>query len=288
MINLRKGYLYSITSAILFGCAGLILKFAYVEGIDAVTLLTLQYIIAVALMFIILYIKNKGLPKMSKNDLLHLFILGVVGNTFMTIFYYSAYKYLTMSMVTILLYTYPIMVFVYSAIFEKTKIVASKVNALVLAFAGCILALDLFNGQLKYSTKGIIYGLLAALFYAFMNIYSEKKMSNIDAFSINAYSTFFSLISLIIYRFPIKVFNGDISKATLGYTIILAVFCEIIPLTLMYAAIKKIGYLKVSIIGNIETPTAMLLSYFVLREPISFVQIIGAILVFYAVYIIRR
>ncbi|MFL0248241.1 DMT family transporter [Candidatus Clostridium stratigraminis] len=285
---MKIGYIYSIISAILFGCAGLVLKFAYVEKIGPVELLTFQYIIAVCVMFIILYIKNKGFPKLSKSDLLHLCILGVLGNTFMTIFYYTAYQYLTMSMVTILLYTYPVMVFLYSLIFEKIKIKLAKIIALIFAFIGCILALNLLNGNINYSSKGIIFGLLSAAFYAFMNIYSEKKLTNIDSFSINAYSTLFSLISLILYKFPIFIFNGEVTKTTFICTVILAVFCEIIPLTLMYAAIKHIGSLKVSIIGNLETPTAMLLSFFVLREPISFVQVLGAILIFCAVYIIRK
>jgi drug/metabolite transporter (DMT)-like permease len=56
----------------------------------------------------------------------------------------------------------------------------------------------------------------------------------------------------------------------------------------MYAALKRIGSLKVSIIGNIESPTAMLLSFFILKENISLVQITGALLVFYGVYIIRK
>ncbi|MFL0267601.1 DMT family transporter [Candidatus Clostridium radicumherbarum] len=285
---MKIGYIYSIISAILFGCAGLVLKFAYVEKIGPVELLTLQYIIAVSVMFIILYIKNKGLPKLSKSNLIHLCILGVIGNTFMTIFYYTAYQYLTMSMVTILLYTYPIMVFLYSLIFEKIKIKLAKLVALIFAFIGCILALNLLNGNVKYSSKGIIFGLLSAAFYAFMNIYSEKRLTHIDSFSINAYSTLFSLISLILYKFPGFIFKGEVTETTFICTVILAVFCEIIPLTLMYAAIKHIGSLKVSIIGNLETPTAMLLSFLVLRESISFVQVIGAILIFCAVYIIRK
>lgn len=285
---MKKGYIYSITSAILFGCAGLVLKFAYVEGIEPVSLLTFQYIIAVSFMFTLLYIKNRSLPKLSKSDLSHLLILGVIGNTFMTIFYYTAYKYLTMAMVTILLYTYPIMIFMYSVIIEKTKVKSNKLLALIIAFVGCILALDLINGNIKYSSTGIVFGLLSAVFYAFMNVYSEKKLTKIDPFIINAYSTFFSLISLIIYKFPVFIFKGEVSKVTLLYTTILAVFCEIIPLTLMYAAIKYIGSLKASIIGNLETPTAMLLSFFVLREQISFVQVVGAILIFCAVYIIRK
>nr|WP_284703611.1 DMT family transporter [Clostridium swellfunianum] len=285
---MKKGYIYSIVSAILFGSAGLIVKLAYVEGIDAIGLLTLQYIIAVALMFLILFVKSKEDLKVTKKELFRLLVLGVVGNSCMTVFYYSAYSYLPMAMVTILLYTYPIMVFLYTLFFRKGEISRMKTLALVTAFVGCVLALGLLSGGLKYSFKGIIFGILSAVFYAFMNIYSEDKLQNVKPLAINAYSTLFSLISLVVYSFPTFIIKGQVSLNLLGYTAILAVFCEIIPLTLMYAAIKHIGSLKVSIIGNIETPTAMLLSFFVLRENISFTQIVGAVLVFYAVYLIRR
>ena len=272
----------------LFGSAGLIVKLAYVEGIDPIGLLTLQYIIAVILMFLVLSIKNKQELKVSKKELYDLFILGVVGNSFMTVFYYTAYHYLPMAMVTILLYTYPIMVFCYSLLFHKKEISKTKTLALITAFIGCILALGILGGGLKYSIKGIIFGVLSAVFYAFMNIYSENNLSTVRPLTINAYSTLFSLVSLIIYSFPTFIFKGQVTINMLGYTTILAVFCEIIPLTLMYSAIKHIGSLKVSIVGNIETPTAMLLSFFILSEHISFTQIIGAVLVFYAVYLLRR
>jgi drug/metabolite transporter (DMT)-like permease len=288
VINLKKGYIYSIVSAVLFGSAGLIVKLAYVEGVNPTELLTLQYIIAVSLMFLVLILKNKDERKVSMQEVYHLFILGVAGNTFMTVFYYTAYNYLPMAMVTILLYTYPVMVFLYSLIFHKGEINRTKTIALIIAFVGCIMALGLLSGGLKYSLKGIIFGVLSAVFYAFMNIYSENKLANVKPLAINAYSTLFSLISLMMYSFPTFIFKGQVNLNLIWYTAILAVFCEIIPLTLMYAAIKHIGSLKVSIIGNIETPTAMLLSYFILREHISFIQVTGAVLVFYAVYLIRR
>jgi drug/metabolite transporter (DMT)-like permease len=287
VIILKKGNVYSIISAVLFGSAGLIVKLAYVEGVNPIGLLTLQYIIAVTLMFLALAIRNKQELKISKKELYHLFILGVVGNSFMTVFYYTAYHYLPMAMVTILLYTYPIMVYLYSLFFRKGEISSTKTLALITAFIGCILALGILAEGLKYSLKGIMVGVLSAVFYAFMNIYSENKLGNVRPLTINAYSTFFSLLSLMIYSFPTFIFNGQVSLNVLGYTTILAVFCEIIPLTLMYAAIKHIGSLKVSILGNIETPTAMLLSLFILRENISFTQIIGTVLVFYAVYLLR-
>ncbi|MCB2293010.1 DMT family transporter [Clostridium algoriphilum] len=283
----QQGYIYSIFSAILFGSAGLLVKLAYVGGIDSISLLTLQYIIAVPLMFTMMYIFNKKSFKITKKQIVRLAVLGIVGNTFMTVFYYTAFNYLPMQMVAILLYTYPIMVFIYSVLFKKESVGYKKTFAVFLAFLGCVLTLDILSGQIKYSLKGVIFALICAMFYAFMNIYSEEKLQGLEPLVINAYSTLFSLMSLIIYKFPAFIFSGHVTKRLLLYTTILAIFCEIIPLTLLYAAIKCIGSLKVSIIGNLEIPTAMIVSFFILHEQIASMQIIGTILVVCAIYMIR-
>lgn len=285
---MKKGYIYSILSAILFGSAGLFVKMAYVGGIDSISLLTLQYMIAVPLMFILMYIFDKKSFKITKVQLLRLAVLGIVGNTLMTVLYYISFNYLPMEVVAILLYTYPLMVFVYSAVFKKSHLGYKKLLAVLLAFFGCVLTLDILSGHLKYSAIGVMVALLCAMFYAFMNIYSEEKLQGLEPLAINAYSTLFSLIALMIYKFPVFVFSGEVNASLLLYTTILAVFCEIIPLTLLYAAIKRIGSLKVSIIGNIEIPTAMIISFFILHENVGIMQIVGIVIVVCAVYMIRE
>ena len=285
---MKKGYIYSIFSAILFGSAGLFVKLAYEDGIDSISLLTLQYMIAVPLMFLMMYLFNKKSFKVTKLQLFRLAVLGVVGNTFMTVFYYSAFNYLSIEIVAVLLYTYPLMVFVYSMVVKKNSVGYKRLLAVALAFLGCVLTLDILSGQFKYSLKGIIFALLCAMFYAFMNVYSEEKLQGIDSLAINAYATLFSLISLMIYKFPLFIFRGEVTMQLLTYTTMLALICEIIPLTLLYAAIKYIGALKVSIIGNLEIPTAMIISFFILHVQIESVQIVGTILVVAAIYMIRK
>ena len=284
---MKQGYFYSILSAILFGSAGLFVKLAYIGGIDSISLLTLQYIIAVPLMFTLMYVFNKKSLKITKEQILRLAVLGIVGNTFMTVFYYISFNYLPIQMVAILLYTYPIMVFIYSFFLKKETLGYKKIFAVFLAFFGCVLTLDILSVQTKYSLIGVTFALICAMFYAFMNIYSEERLQGLEPLAINAYSTLFSLISLIIYKFPIFIFRGYITKRLLLYTTILAIFCEVIPLTLLYAAIKHIGSLKVSIIGNLEIPTAMIVSFFILHEQIASMQIIGTILVVCAIYMIK-
>ncbi|MDT8718585.1 EamA family transporter [Clostridium sp. 19966] len=72
------------------------------------------------------------------------------------------------------------------------------------------------------------------------------------------------------------------------FTAILAVLCEIVPLTLLYSSIKHIGSLRVSIIGNLEIPVAIIFSYFALGERINIAQILGACMVVYAAYTVQK
>lgn len=288
------GYLYAIISAVLFGTSGLFVKMAYKTGLDSLSLLTVQYIFGAIIIFTIAFIKNRKSLLVSKKDLINLAIMGVVGNTFMTLCYYKAFEYLSVAMVTLLLYTYPIIVFIYTLLLKKEKITKKKIVALLAAFIGCMFTLNIFSGNLSYSIIGIGLGILSAMFYAFMNIYSEEKLQNLDALAINAYSTLFSLLFsftiLMVSKFPtgIYIFKGAVSSSSILYVIALALFCETIPLTLLYGAIKLIGAFKVSVIGNIEIPTAMVLGFFMLKESVTLIQIIGAIMIIYAVYLIKN
>jgi drug/metabolite transporter (DMT)-like permease len=285
---MRKGYLYGALSAVLFGSCGIIIKIAFEEGMDSINILIFQYIISIPIMFFAMLFIDKSMLKIDRKGLYHTAVLGIVGNTFMTVFYYGAFNYLDVSVVTILLYTYPIMVFTYSLVFEKNTLNFNKLCDVLIAFSGCFLTLGLINGVGNFPIKGCIFGILAALFYTFMNIYSEKYMIELNPLTMNFYSIIFSLLSLMVLRFPAQSFKMDLSVQLIVCVIMLAVLCEIIPVTLLYAAIKEIGSLKVSIIGNLEIPTAMLLSFLILGESISWLQVIGAAMVIYAVYNIKK
>lgn len=206
----------------------------------------------------------------------------------MTVFYYKAFEYLNVAIVTMLLFTYPIIIFIYSIIFQKQKVHIKKLLAITMAFLGCALSLNILSGNVSFCLQGVIFGLLSAVFYAFMNLYSEKKLKKVDSLCINTYSTLFSLISLMIYRQPKVFLQTHINYPIIMCILALAIFCEIIPLTLLYKSIQYIGSLKVSIIGNLEIPTAMLISSIFLKESITAPQIIGAVIIICAVHIIKE
>lgn len=285
---MNKGYIYAIAAALMFGSSGMFVKMAQNTGLDSINLLTVQYMFAVALMFGFALIRNRKVLAVGKRSLIDLAVMGVIGSTGMTLCYYMAFEYLPVAVVTMLLYTYPVLVFIFTCIFEKGGINVKKTAAIALAFAGCVLALNLAGGDRSYPVAGIVLGLLSAVFYAFINIFSEKRLESVDSLAINAYTTLFSLITLCLYRFPSYILRGDVNPDSFIYIAVLAIFCEVLPLTMLYAALKLIGALKVSVISNLEIPIAIALAYLFLNERITPMQLAGSAMIVCAIILIRQ
>ncbi|MDF2672441.1 MAG: EamA/RhaT family transporter [Clostridiales bacterium] len=284
-----KGFIYAIISSIFFGSAGIFVKSSYTENFSPVDLLMLQYIIASIILLIICIIKHRSSLKLSKSMLKKLIIQGIVGNTFMTVFFYSSFKYLDMAVATMLLYLYPAMVAAISFIFLKAKISKLKIAAICGTFVGSLLVLNIFSSSFSsISLRGVLFGVLAAIFYAFMTIYAEKIVEDVPALIITFYTTVFSLVVLFIINYGFIAKIPSITSGAILNAALLAFFCEIIPLTLLYAAIKHIGSVSTSIISTIELPAAAVFSYFIMHENISLIQIIGILIIGYSVIVLKK
>jgi drug/metabolite transporter (DMT)-like permease len=278
-----QGFIYAIISAVFFGSAGIFVKSGYSEDFTPVDLLMLQYIIAGIILFIMCFVQYRDKLRLSGLDLKRLIIQGAFGNTLMTVFFYQSFKYLDVAAATMLLFMYPSMVALASFFVFKQKVSKTKVISILGTFAGCILVLDIIGKGSGISYIGVGFALLSAVFYAFMNIYAEKIVQEIPGLVITFYTTIFSLIVLLIFNFSFVYRITEVSMPSFTNAALLAFFCEIIPLTFLYEAIKRIGSVSTSIITSLELPCSAIIAYVFLNEKLSYVQILGILIVVYFV-----
>ncbi|MFZ5969760.1 MAG: DMT family transporter [Bacillota bacterium] len=287
--NTQFGYIYAMLSAIFYGCSGLFIKMAYGTGLSAIQLLILQNLIAVPTMWIIAAVKYKRSIIISKQQLFRLFVLGSVFSSSVTFCYYQAFEYLDISIATILLYTYPILIAIYTFLFEKEK--PNWVISLSLAFVfmGCFLILDVLHADMSMPFIGILYGFGSALAYAGLNIYVEKKIINeLPSFLLVTYSSTFALMIFMLYEPPTFVFKGNIGLYHIGIAALLAYITQVPPMALLYKALQLIGAVKTSIVSNIEIPTAALLGYFFYQETLTISQLSGMLLVVGGILVMKN
>lgn len=284
-----NGFIYAAISAIFFGSAGLFIKHGYSQSLSPEELLTLQYIIAVAILFLLCLIWHKKSLKLSRKSILKLIILGAVGNTLMTVSLYNAMAHLDMAVVTMLLFTYPAMVALYSFLFYKERISGSKITAIIGTFIGSILVINIWSGfQSSLSIIGISFAILSAVSYAFMNIYSSSIVEDIPAIVITFYSTLFSLIILLLFNFDFASKLLYMNRDIILNAALLAFFCEIIPLTLLYAAIRYIGPVRASIISTLELPVSAVTAFLIMGEKLFLSQYAGIAIVLLSVIILKK
>ncbi|EYE87977.1 membrane protein [Fervidicella metallireducens AeB] len=283
-----RGYIYAIISAIFFGSAGIFVKNGYSNNFTPVDLLMLQYIIAGVILFFICLFKYKKDLSLNSTTIKKLLIQGAIGNTLMTVFFYSSFKYLEVSVATMLLYTYPAMVALFSFLFFGEKITRRKATAIIGTFLGCVLVLNIFSFEFNFELKGILFGILSAVFYSFMNIYAQNLVDEVPPIVVTFYTTIFSLLVLIIFNFNFIEKLPYVTLNSLSNAALLAFFCEIIPLTLLYGAIKYIGPVITSIISTLEIPSAAIFSYFIMGEKFTLNQISGIVIIVFCVILLKK
>jgi drug/metabolite transporter (DMT)-like permease len=284
-----KGFIYAVISAVFFGSAGIFVKQGYDDTFSPIDLLTLQYVFAGIILFIVCLLKYRSYFKLSKELFKKLLIQSVFGNTLMTASFYLSFKYLDVSIATMLLYTYPAMVGIASFVFLKEKISRTKVISILATFLGCLLVLNILSGNLEgISLIGILLGVLSAIFYAFMNMYAATIVENLPALIVTFYTNVITLVVLLIFNFGFIGKLPLVSSQAMINSASLAVFCEIIPLTLLYGAIRYIGPISTSIISTIELPAAAILSFLFLGERLSITQFIGILIVVFSIITLKK
>lgn len=278
-----KGFVFAVISALFFGSAGIFVKSGSSVDFTPVDLLMLQYLIATAILFIMCLLNYRSKLRLTRDMFIRLLIQGALGNTLMTVFFYLSFKYLDIAVTTMLLFTYPAMVAMASFIFFKEKVSKTKLFTILGTFLGCFLVLDIFSKSVTINYLGVIFALLSAVFYSFMNLYAEKIVTDVPGLVITFYTTIFSLAVLFIFNYSFITKLGAITSSSVLNAGLLAFFCEIIPLSLLYESIKYIGPISTSIISSLELPASAIVAFIFLKEKLSTVQILGIILVVFCV-----
>src|SRR6266542_6799238 len=154
------GILLIATSAASFGTLAIFGRFLYADGLDTFTMLFLRFSFAAFIMALILLLRKEPFPR--GKILLQLIGMGALGYVAQSFSYLTAIKYASAGLVALLLYLYPMFVFILSVIVSREKVTWLKVVALILALLGTALTVDPAGGQ----WSGIVLAIASALIYS--------------------------------------------------------------------------------------------------------------------------
>lgn len=280
----------TILAGVLWGCISLFLKTLTAAGLTSLQVMLVRAILSAIMLLVFLLIKDRSLLKIKLRDLWMFVGTGVISLTFFSLCYFKTILEIGTSVAVILLYTSPIFVLILSMVLFKEKINFVKVLALVMTFTGCILVAGVLGGgESAITAKGFGIGLCAGFGYALYSIFSRFALKKYNSLTVTFYTFVFSGISLLPFITKGTEINGVMNVVTKGTEIIvicalgISLFCTVLPYILYTYGLSGLDNGKAAILVTVEPLVGTLVGFFVWKEEVSVVKVVGILLIFAAV-----
>lgn len=271
---MKKAYFKYILALLLFGSNGIIASGIALSSVEIVLYRTL--IGSLLLLFLFVVMRNRFTFYRHKKYFGFLTLSGVaMGLSWM--FLYEAYRQIGVSVSSLLYYCGPVIVMVLAPVVFGEKLAGRTVAGFLAVLVGIVLV----NGNLAQeggNFRGILCGVMSAVMYSFMVIFNKKatKISGLEN----------SLLQLAISCVTVAAFTlcrGDfvfyIPEDSILPLLFLGMVNTGIGCYLYFSNLDRLPVQSVSILGYIEPLSAVFLSVIILRESMSLLQLVGAVLV---------
>ena len=290
-----RGVLFAFLGAICFSTKAIFVKLAYRDtAVDAVTLLTLRMVFSLPFFVAAAALSSSKADnvRFTKAQWLQVALVGLLGYYISSLLDFRGLQYVSAGIERLILFVYPTLVLIFSAIAFKTRIQKIQWLALIVTYAGLLVAfLGEANavGQSPDFFKGALFIFACAITFALHIVGSGRLIPLVGAAKFNSYAMSFA--SLGVFAHFIFWGKGSLlflEPAIYVYSFLMAIFSTVIPSYLVTAGIKRIGSGNTAIVGSIGPVSTILMAYFFLQESVSFLQLIGTVCIITGVLLIGR
>ena len=274
---------FALVAAIGFSAKAVLVKLAYIDAVDPVTLLALRMAFSLPFFLVVAARENanKHTLALSAKDKLAVAGLGLVGYYLASYLDFLGLQYISAGLERLILFLYPTMVVLISALVFRHRVGRTVVLALVLSYAGIALVfLHDMHAMQHDAPLGSILVFGSALAYAVYLVGAGHTIARIGATRFTAYvMTVASAACLLQFAATHALAGLVLPLRVYGLSIAMAVFSTVLPAFLLAAAMRRIGSMHTSMIGSIGPVSTIYLAYVFLGEQLSLVQMAGSVLV---------
>ena len=267
-----------VASMLIFGTIGVFRRYV---PLPSAFLAFARGIIGGLLMLGYTRVKHRGrkMEKLPPRVLVNLSVTGaLIGINWILLF--EAYNRTTVAVATLCYYMAPTLVVLLSPVFFREKLTGIRLACAFAAIAGMVLVSGVIGGSSRGGDPaGILFGLGAAVFYAAVVI-RNKKIRDVDAYRKTTVQLLAAGLVMVPYLLITGGFSGlDFSGAAVPLLIVMGVLHTGIAYLLYFAGMEKLNAQSVAILSYIDPVSALLFSAVLLKEPLSILNIIGALLI---------
>jgi drug/metabolite transporter (DMT)-like permease len=283
------------TGVILFSSKAVLVKLAYQFQIDELALLLLRMTFALPFYLGVWIYNRKQWHRnpVSKTDLLYILGIGFVGYYLASYLDFKGLVLISASLERLILFIYPTLVLLLSALLLKKPITLKQVSAILVTYLGLFVIFWDSNGITDAPKADLITGSLlifgCAFTYALYLVGSNFLVDRVGSVRLTTYSLIVSCVAVCIHYSlteQLSLFSYPWQVYVLGFC--MALFATVIPSFLIVESIRTLGASNVSIIGSLGPISTITLSIIFLNESLTGLQTMGALIIIMGVAIVSR
>jgi drug/metabolite transporter (DMT)-like permease len=280
-----RGALLCLLSAAAFGTLGIFGKLASEAGANTATTLLVRFALAGLVFAAILRVTGRW-ERLPRRVVLTGLGLGAFGYSLQSALFFAAIERLDVSMVALLLYTYPAFVTLAAIALGRTAPSLRTGVALTVASAGLVLVL-LAGGGGGFEAVGALLALGASLTYTTYILVSDGVIADVDPFALALLVLTGASASFTVGGLA----TGSLDLALPGeawlWLVLIALVSTVVAVSAFFAGLRRVGPSEAAILSTFEPPVTVVLAFLILGERLTAPQLAGGALVLAAVVMLQ-
>lgn len=272
-----RGYLLIFIAVFFWGGSASLAKYLFTTRFDTVIISQTRTTLSFVLLAGYFLIADRSIFRIQWSDLYRFASIGVIGVAVTNYAYYFTVSESTVAAAILTQNTAPALVTLYAVgISKEERFDGIKVLALVLALAGCYLAVS-GGSQKNLSLKGwsLLSGVTSAVCYAFMLLAGKSILRKYSVWTMLVYAFGFAGVFWLFFNPPWAIAAKGYTWGDWGVLWLFAVVSILIPHGVFSVSLKLLEASTVAIGTTLEPVIAIVVAYFALGESLNSVQLLG-------------
>ena len=283
-----RGALLCLLSAAAFGTLGIFGKLAAEAGANTASTLLVRFALAGVIFAVLLRVSGRwaALRRLPRRVVLIGLGLGAFGYSLQSALFFAAIERLDVSMVALLLYTYPAFVTLAAIALGRLAPSLRTGAALTVASAGLVLVL-LAGGSGGFEAVGALLALGASLTYTTYILVSDGVIADVDPFALALLVLTGASASFTVGGLATGSLDLALSGEAWLWLVLIALVSTVVAVSAFFAGLRRVGPSEAAILSTFEPPVTVVLAFLILGERLTAPQLAGGALVLAAVVMLQ-
>jgi drug/metabolite transporter (DMT)-like permease len=284
------GIAFALAGTVSFAFRPILIKLGYsMHPVSATTLLFLRMTLSLPF-FLAMAWWMRGGASIERRDWWGIVGLGFLGYYLASLLDFIGLQYVSAGVGRLIMFLYPTLVIILSAVFLKKNPTARELAALAITYTGIALVLSSQIAAAPESRLFVFGALLifsSAMCYAVYLVTGSQLVKRVGSMRFTAYTMIVSTLPAVVQFLALEDAAALVLPAALWWVAaVLAVACTALPVLLVAESLRRIGANHFALIGALGPVTTVLADFALLDGALSAVQIVGAALVISGVLLV--